>query len=159
MKGTPYFVRAWIKDSCGTVSDSCKIISKRFLTFASDSPITAERAAAFMQGLSASWPASQAPHRSYRLSYNQHKDHGVIIYLSLRNTARSTKHLNLNITGGDGSHRQTMLCKYQQAQLVSAAYLSCKTASLEGAAETRTGTCHLHALPEKLLPAHHQHRQ
>lgn len=47
------------------------------------------------------WLAS-LPHshltRSCQLAYGQHKDHGAISYLSLRNTARSTKHLNLNIT-------------------------------------------------------------
>lgn len=96
IKETPYFVRAWMKGSCGIVSDSCKIISKQFLVFASDSPITARKAAAFIQRLSTSQPHRCLTH-SYQLPYNQHKDHGTIIHLSLRNTERSTKHLNLNI--------------------------------------------------------------
>jgi len=61
-KEMPYFVRAQVKGFCGTVSDSCKIISKSFLAFASDSPIAAERAAVSLRGLRAGWPTSQAPH-------------------------------------------------------------------------------------------------
>lgn len=151
MKERPYFVRAGIKGSCGTVSDSCKIISKQFLAIASDSAITEERAATLMQRLSTGQPAHKCLNCTYQLPYHQHKDHRAIIYLSVR----STKHLNLNIAwemAVTGCVKPTSTARFGRV-------LSCKGASLSGRAGTLTGICHLRALPEKRLPAHHQHGQ